>query len=147
MSIFNGLAINTSGLALERLKLDTISTNIANVNTTRTAEGGPYKRKSVEFSENLKNAQQTDSTGTQLKGTPQSYGVKVTGIQTDNTEKTSYDPSNPDADKNGYVRMSNVNMADEMVDMIQAMRTYEANTSAAEMNKTMLKKALEISKD
>ncbi|KRL37563.1 flagellar basal-body rod protein FlgC [Liquorilactobacillus uvarum DSM 19971] len=147
MSIFNGLAINTSGLALERLKLDTISTNIANVNTTRTAEGGPYKRKSVEFSENLKNAQETDSTGTQLKGTPQSYGVKVTGIQTDNTEKTSYDPSNPDADQNGYVQTSNVNMADEMVDMIQAMRTYEANTSAAEMNKTMLKKALEISKD
>ncbi|WP_311406628.1 flagellar basal body rod protein FlgC [Liquorilactobacillus uvarum] len=147
MSIFNGLAINTSGLALERLKLDTISTNIANVNTTRTAEGGPYKRKSVEFSENLKNAQETDSTGTQLKGTPQSYGVKVTGIQTDDTEKTSYDPSNPDADQNGYVQTSNVNMADEMVDMIQAMRTYEANTSAAEMNKTMLKKALEISKN
>lgn len=152
MSIFNGLAINTSGLALERLKLDIISTNIANVNTTRTAEGGPYKRKSVEFSENLKNAQETYSTGTQLKGTPlkgtpQSYGVKVTGIQTDDTEKTSYDPSNPDADQNGYVQTSNVNMADEMVDMIQAMRTYEANTSAAEMNKTMLKKALEISKN
>ncbi|KRL02117.1 flagellar basal body rod protein FlgC [Liquorilactobacillus capillatus] len=147
MSIFNGLAINTSGLALERLKLDTISTNIANVNTTRTPEGGPYKRKSVEFAENLKNAQGTDATGTQLQGSPQSYGVKVTGMQTDNTEKTSYDPSNPDADQNGYVRMSNVNMADEMVDMIQAMRTYEANTSAAEMNKTMLKKALEISKE
>lgn len=147
MSIFNGLAINTSGLALERLKLDIISTNIANVNTTRTAEGGPYKRKSVEFAENLKNAQATDDTGTQLKGMPQSYGVKVTGMQTDNTEKTSYDPSNPDADQNGYVRMSNVNMADEMVDMIQAMRTYEANTSAVEMNKTMLKKALEISKE
>ncbi|KRL05517.1 flagellar basal body rod protein FlgC [Liquorilactobacillus oeni] len=145
MGIFNGLEINASGLALERLKLDTISTNIANVNTTRTPEGGPYKRKTVQFSESLKNTQA--GSGKLSLGGQTSYGVKVTGIQTDNTEKTSYDPTNPDADQNGYVRTSNVNMADEMVDMIQAMRTYEANSSAAEMNKTILKNALEISKN
>lgn len=148
MGIFNGLEINASGLALERLKLDTTSTNIANVNTTRTAEGGPYKRKTVQFSESLKNAQ-ANSTDSQTPtiGGQESYGVKVTGIQSDNTEKTSYDPTNPDADQNGYVQTSNVNMADEMVNMIQTMRTYEADTSAAEMNKTILKKALEISKN
>ncbi|KRL99167.1 flagellar basal body rod protein FlgC [Liquorilactobacillus satsumensis] len=148
MGIFNGLEINASGLALERLKLDTTSTNIANVNTTRTAEGGPYKRKTVQFSESLKNVQ-ANSTDSQTPtiGGQESYGVKVTGIQSDNTEKTSYDPTNPDADQNGYVQTSNVNMADEMVNMIQTMRTYEADTSAAEMNKTILKKALEISKN
>lgn len=139
MSIFNGLQINASGLSLERMKLDVASTNIANVNTTRTAEGGPYKEKTVEFSENLRQAQGTNKIT--------SAGVKVTNIAEDNTTKLTYDPTNPDADANGYVEMPNVNMADEMVDMIQAMRTYEANVSSTEANKNILKKALEISKD
>lgn len=139
MSIFNGLQINASGLSLERMKLDVASTNIANVNTTRTAEGGPYKEKTVEFSENLRQAQGTNKIT--------SAGVKVTNIAEDNTTKLTYDPMNPDADANGYVEMPNVNMADEMVDMIQAMRTYEANVSSTEANKNILKKALEISKD
>ena len=143
MSVFNGLEINASGLALERLKLDTISTNIANVNTTRTAEGGPYKSKTVQFSESLKNAQ---SAGDTSQGSQMSYGVKVTGISQDTTDKVEYDPTNADADQNGYVHMSNVNLSDQMVNMLQAMRTYEANTSAAESNKDILKKALEISK-
>ena len=139
MSIFNGLQINASGLSLERMKLDVASTNIANVNTTRTAEGGPYKKKTVEFSENLRQAQGTNKIT--------SAGVKVTNIAEDNTTKLTYDPTNPDADANGYVEMPNVNMADEIVDMIQAMRTYEANVSSTEANKNILKKALEISKD
>ena len=139
MSIFNGLQINASGLSLERMKLDVASTNIANVNTTRTAEGGPYKKNTVEFSENLRQAQGTNKIT--------SAGVKVTNIAEDNTTKLTYDPTNPDADANGYVEMPNVNMADEMVDMIQAMRTYEANVSSTEANKNILKKALEISKD
>lgn len=139
MSIFNGLQINASGLSLERMKLDVASTNIANVNTTRTAEVGPYKKKTVEFSENLRQAQGTNKIT--------SAGVKVTNIAEDNTTKLTYDPTNPDADANGYVEMPNVNMADEMVDMIQAMRTYEANVSSTEANKNILKKALEISKD
>ena len=139
MSIFNGLQINASGLSLERMKLDVASTNIANVNTTRTAEGGPSKKKTVEFSENIRQAQGTNKIT--------SAGVKVTNIAEDNTTKLTYDPTNPDADANGYVEMPNVNMADEMVDMIQAMRTYEANVSSTEANKNILKKALEISKD
>lgn len=139
MSIFNGLQINASGLSLERMKLDVASTNIANVNTTRMAEGGPYKKKKVEFSENLRQAQGTNKIT--------SAGVKVTNIAEDNTTKLTYDPTNPDADANGFVEMPNVNMADEMVDMIQAMRTYEANVSSTEANKNILKKALEISKD
>lgn len=101
MSIFDGLAINTSGLALERLKLDTISTNIANVNTNTTADGGPYRSKSVLFSENVKNAGKDDSSI--ANGGQMSYGVKVNGIQQDDSVKRTYDPTNPQADQNGYV--------------------------------------------
>ncbi|MFT8447197.1 MAG: flagellar basal body rod protein FlgC [Liquorilactobacillus nagelii] len=144
MSVFDGLAINTSGLALERLKLDTISTNIANVNTNTTSEGGPYKSKAVLFSENVKNVSSSD---TDVDDNGQmSYGVKVNGIQEDNTVKRTYDPTSSQADKNGYVETSNVNLADQMVDMMQAMRTYEADETSAESNKSMLKEALEISK-
>lgn len=137
MSVFDGLTINASGLALERLKLDTISTNIANVNTHQTEDSEAYQKKSVLFSENLKTVQ---------NGTTKNYGVKVTGLDTDETLKLAYDPTNPAADEDGYVEQSNVDIADEMVAMIQAVRTYEANVSASEMNKTILKKALEISK-
>lgn len=140
MGIFNGLNINASGLALERLKLDTISTNIANVNTTRTPEGGPYKQKTVTFAENLRRSLGSNRL-------EQGYGVRSTGLVANQQIKMSYDPENPDADANGYVAQSNVNMADEMVAMLQAVRTYEANASAAESNKTILKKALEISKN
>lgn len=140
MGIFNGLNINASGLALERFKLDTISTNIANVNTTKTAEGGAYKQKTVTFAENLR-----QSIGTNRL--ERSYGVRSTGITENQEIKMSYDPENPESDENGYVEQSNVNMADEMVAMLQAVRTYEANASAAESNKTILKKALEISKN
>lgn len=137
MGIFNGLTINASGLALERLKLDTISSNIANVNTNQTQATAAYQKKSILFSENLKNSRE---------GTPATYGVKVTGIAADETEKLTYDPTNPAANAEGYVGQSNVDIADEMVAMLQAVRTYEANVSASEMNKTILKKALEISK-
>jgi flagellar basal-body rod protein FlgC len=143
MSIFDGLEINTSGLALERLKMDTISTNIANVNTDETAEGGPYKSKSVLFSENVKNVASSDATD---ENGQMSYGVKVDGIQEDDSVKRVYDPTDPSADDSGYIETSNVNLADQMVDMIQTMRTYEANETAAEDNKDILKKALEISK-
>jgi flagellar basal-body rod protein FlgC len=138
VGIFNGLTINASGLALERLKLDTISANIANVNTNQTTDTEAYQKKSVQFSENLKNSQNGLSS--------ESAGVKVTGIDTDDSVKLAYDPTNEAADENGYVAQSNVDMADEMVQMIQTVRTYEANVSASEMNKTILKKALEISK-
>ena len=138
MGIFNGLTINASGLALERLKLDTISANIANVNTNQTTDTEAYQKKSIQFSENLKNSQNGLSS--------EIAGVKVTGIDTDDSVKLAYDPTNEAADENGYVAQSNVDMADEMVQMIQTVRTYEANVSASEMNKTILKKALEISK-
>lgn len=146
MSIFNGLQINASGLALERLKLDTTSTNIANVNTTRTPEGGPYRRKSVQFAENLRQVE-ADNGNIMEANKRRSSGVRVTGIAQDQTEKLSYKPDDSDADQNGYVHLPNVNLADEMIDLIQSQRSYEANVTSSQVNKQILSKALEISEN
>ncbi|MBO0419218.1 flagellar basal body rod protein FlgC [Vagococcus fluvialis] len=139
MGIFDSFNINSSGLSLERIKLDTISTNIANVNTTRTENGGPYRRKEVVFEESLK--QQTSN------NVMKSYGVKTTGILEDQEVKRVYQPEHPDSDEYGYLELPNVNLSDEMINMMNTLRTYEANASAFESSKNMIKKALEISKD
>ena len=143
MSIFNSMQINASGLTLERLKLDTISTNIANINTTRTEEGGPYKRKEVVFEENLVD-EKNRLTGRMEK---KSLGVKVVSILDDAENlKMIYDPNHPDADERGYVMMPNVDMVDEMIALLKTQRSYEANVTALNTSKSILKKALEISK-
>lgn len=140
MAVFDALHISSSGLSLERLKLDTISTNIANVNTTRTEEGGPYQRKSIVFEEALKSSSSQFNSNNQ-----KSFGVRTTEIATDETVVMTYDPSHPDANAEGYVASSNVNMADEMVNMMNTIRAYEANATALEAGKDMLKQALLIS--
>lgn len=141
MSIFDSLHISASGLSLERLKLDTISTNIANVNTTRTEEGGPYQKKSIVFEEALKQSDQAFSVGNGQK----SFGVRATEIAADETELREYQPTHPDADEEGYVLLSNVNMADEMVEMMKTLRAYDANITSLEAGKDLLKQALTIS--
>lgn len=143
MSIFNSMKINASGLTLERLKMDIISTNIANVNTTRRSDGGPYSRKEVIFEESLLNARSSITGKMERK----SFGVRVTEIAEDNENyKVLYDPSHPDADEDGYVLAPNVNMVDEMIALLNTQRSYEANVTALNTSKSILKKALEISK-
>lgn len=143
MSVFNSMKINASGLTLERMKLDTISSNIANVNTTRTEDGGPYQRKEVVFEEMVKTQYNEQTKRREEKA----MGVKVTEIYEDpDNMRIVYDPDHPDADEEGYVTMPNVNLLDEMVDLIQAQRTYEANATALKASKGMLNKAIEISK-
>lgn len=143
MSVFNSMKINASGLSLERLKMDIISTNVANVNTTRTEYGGAYRRKEVVFQERLSQAKV--NRGNSLAS--RSFGVKVTEISEDEENiKYIFDPEHPDADEDGYVEMSNVNMVDEMIALLKAQRSYEANITALNSNKSILKKALEISK-
>ena len=143
MSVFNSMKINASGLTLERMKLDTISSNIANVNTTRTEEGGPYLRKKVVFEEMVEKAQSSISG---INGRVSS-GVKVTQIYEDpNNLRSVYDPEHVDANEEGYVMMPNVNLLDEMVSLIEAQRSYEANATALKASKSMLNKAIEISK-
>lgn len=141
MSIFDSMRINSSGLSLERLKLDTISSNIANVNTTRTEEGGPYQKKTVVFEESL--MQKTSDLAGSIN--EKSFGVRATGIEASDEIVIEYNPTHPDADEFGYVNKSNVNMADEMVEMMNTIRTYEANVTATNASKNMLSKALEIS--
>ena len=142
MSIFNSMQINASGLTLERFKLDTISTNIANVNTTRTEDGeGPYLKQQVEFEENLKRVTSGFTDAASMK----SAGVRITGVDVNEDNiRLVYEPSHPDADEEGYVAYPNVDMANEMIDMMTAIRTYDANVTAINTSKDMLKRAMEI---
>lgn len=132
MSMFNALKISSSGLTAERLRMDTISSNIANVNTTRGEDGKPYVRKIAVFKEILDNK-------------TAGAGVKAEKIVDDPSPlRKEYDPSHPDADEEGYVTLPNVNILNEMADMISASRSYEANIDTLNANKSMFMKALEI---
>lgn len=140
MSIFSSMRINASGLSAERLRMDTVSSNIANANATRTEEGGPYRRKIAVFQESLKR-ELSNSGGYKLR----SNGVKAVGIVEDKSPlRKVYDPEHPDANEEGYVEMPNVNILNEMIDMMVATRAYEANTTALNASKAMYLKALEI---
>lgn len=142
MSIFHSMRINTSGLTLERFKLDTISTNIANVNTTRTENGeGPYLQQQVTFQEAMR--QRVNPLDGET--TYSSSGVRITGVETDEENiRIVFEPDHPGADENGYVAYPNVDMADEMIDMMTAIRTYDANVTAINSSKELLQRALEI---
>ena len=145
MSFFGAMDTSASGLTAQRLRLDVISQNIANSNTTRTPEGGPYRRKAVLF-ESINNRESFESVlgrYTQAKNN----GVRVAGIVEDNKPfPIVYDPTHPDADEEGYVQLPNVNITEEMVNMISASRSYEANVTAFNAMKAMVSKALEIGK-
>ena len=140
MKALSAIRISASGLAAERLRMDTIASNVANVATTRGENGKPYVRKIAVFQENLNTAiNDTEHPENKL------LGVKATGIIEDPSPlKKVYDPSNPDANAEGYVTMPNVNILNEMADMIAATRSYEANVSAITAEKSMFSKALEI---
>lgn len=141
MQAFDMMSISASGLSAERLRMDTISSNIANANTTRTEEGGPYIRKIAVFQENLQN-EISKETGA-IERT--SKGVKAVGVVEDDSElQRVYNPSHPDADEEGYVLMPNVNILNEMVDLIASTRAYEANVTAMNATKSMMLKTLEI---
>ncbi|WGV57951.1 flagellar basal body rod protein FlgC [Brevibacillus brevis] len=151
MSLFQGINTSASALTANRLRLDTIASNIANAETTRAnfVDGAwqPYRRKMVELSprtnETFDNFLQA-AVGT-VSGSRSGQGVRVTAIQEDNTPfKRVYDPSHPDADPDGYLLMPNVDPMKEMVDMISASRSYEANVTALNASKSMMLKALEI---
>jgi flagellar basal-body rod protein FlgC len=142
MGMFGAIDAAASGMTAERLRMDVISNNIANVNTTRTNEGGPYRRQLVLFQP--RNGQNSFSQvlSQQLDA---GDGVRVTGIVKDDSPlRRVYDPTHPDANNDGYVDMPNVNIVAEMVDMITATRAYEANVTSVNAAKSMAMKALEI---
>jgi len=146
MDFFSSMNISASALTAERTRMNLISSNLANANTTRTPEGGPYKRKDAVFSAA---AAQAGSFGGALNGAiaKDAKQVEVTQIIEDQSApRMQFDPSHPDADARGYVAMPNVNVMEEMADMINATRTYEANVTAVQAAKSMAMKTLEIGK-
>ncbi|MEC0373365.1 flagellar basal body rod protein FlgC [Paenibacillus chibensis] len=151
MNLNSSFGISASGLTAQRLRMDVISSNIANAETTRASvvngQAVPYRRKMVVFSPNESNF--ANMLQAQMNGDNASpaRGVKVTAIQEDSTAfKPVYNPSHPDADSEGYVYMPNVDITKEMVDMISASHSYNANVTALNASKAMIMKALEIGK-
>lgn len=144
MSFLSSMNISASALTAQRQRLDIISENIANIDTTRTENGGPYRRKMVVFQEN---GQDSFKNVLNSKRRIQKGGVRVTEIVEDQREfKPVYDPEHPDADENGYVLMPNVELIKETVDAMTASRSYDANVTAFNTMKLMAQKALEVGK-
>lgn len=144
MGMFSSIDSSASGLTAERLRMDVISNNIANANTTRTSEGGPYRRQLVVFAPRTTGSSFNQIFSQQLDA---DNGVRVVGIMKDTSPlREVYDPTHPDANSKGYVEMPNINIISEMVDMMTATRAYEANVTAINSAKNMATKALEIGK-
>jgi flagellar basal-body rod protein FlgC len=145
MDFFDAIHASSSGLSAQRLRMNLISGNLANVNTTRTREGGPFRRKEAIFAARpLEESFKRILADRQKK---QLSMVKVDRVIEDsNPPVMKYDPQHPDADEKGYVAMPNINVMEEMVNMISATRGYEANVTALKAAKEMASRALEIGK-
>ena len=149
MSLFGGIATSSSGLSAQQLRLDVISDNLANASTTRTAEGGPFQRSRVIFRPIVSQPYWRSPFLPESLDNGLGKGVRVNKVEKDTSPpRLVYDPTHPDAIKTGpqtgYVQMPNVNTVNEMVDMIDASRAYEANVTLINGSKAMFSKALEI---
>lgn len=150
MGIFNSIGIAATGMSAQRLRSDVIADNIANASTTRTAEGGPYRRSRVIMRPKTEGPYWRSPFLPDMMDNGPGQGVRVAEIQKDFAAKNRlvYDPTHPDAIKSGpqegYVEMPNVDIVTEMVDMIAASRAYEANAAIIDGSKSMFQKALDI---
>jgi flagellar basal-body rod protein FlgC len=139
---FDALDVSASALSAERLRMNTISSNLANAQTTRTPEGGPYRRKDPVFEANP-----MPEFSKVLEGQMDVpiHKVQVVDVVSDpNPPKMVYNPDHPDANPEGYVAMPNINTMEEMVNLITASRTYEANVTAVNISRNMMNRALDI---
>lgn len=144
MSFFNSLNVSSSGLTAERLRMDIISRNIANANTTRTAAGTPYRRQIPIFQE-MKSTPFSEVFDEVTGANTAKDGVEVTAIVEDQSPlKREYNPTHPDADKDGYVLLPNVDVVSEMINLISANRAYDANVTVSNGIKSMALKAMDI---
>lgn len=140
MAFLSGLNISASGLTAQRMRLDVAAENLANMNTTRTEEGGPYLRKMVVF-QPITSSSFSDA----FNNARQGAGVVVSEIiEDDSAFKTLYDPTHPDANEEGYVDMPNISNLQETTDAMAATRAYEANVTAFNALKAMASKGLEV---
>ncbi len=143
MSFLEGLKISASGLSAERIRMNVISSNLANANTSRTEEGGPYKRKDVLFT--ARNSGLSFDNLMRLAFDPNLKEVKVDGITEDRrAPRLVYNPNHPDANENGYVAMPNISIMEEMVNMITSNRSFESDTQAINATKSMAMTAIGI---
>lgn len=144
MSLFNALSVSASGMSAERTRAQILVENIANADTTRTAEGGPYRRQDVVF--------QSEQVGTSFSSVLSSEmpgdagnGVGIADVVQDSSEpEKRYLPGHPDADKDGYVAFPKVNPAEDMVDLLGASRSYQANISAISAVKDMIQRSIDL---
>lgn len=145
MKVFASMAVSASALSAEKMRIDNISQNVANINTTRTPEGGPYQRRRVVFSEMLQESQLNRFVRLPSRGGNNGAGVQVSAVIRDEAPaRIVHDPSHPDADEDGYVAMPNIDVVNEMVDLITASRAYETNVQVLNVTKSLAMKALEI---
>jgi len=136
---FSAMDISASGLTAERMRMEVTANNIANANTTKTATGDPYRRQAVVFSSMLDESSGHVTTGASMSG------VQVIGIEADQTDfPLVYNPGHPHADENGMLRLSNVSIPNEMVDLITASRSYEANLRSMSLFKEMVEQTLTL---
>ncbi|MFL6302923.1 MAG: flagellar basal body rod protein FlgC [Candidatus Sulfotelmatobacter sp.] len=143
MSLFSALSVSASGMAAQRTRAELLTENLANSETTRTPDGGPYRRKDVVF-------ESTDAGSTfgdlfRLEMDPQATGVKVADVSVDQSEPDRrYMPGHPDADKDGYVAFPKINPAEDMVDLMGATRNYEGNIAAISAIKDMIQRSIDL---
>lgn len=143
MDLNTALSISAGGLDAQRQRMNTVASNLANASTTRTPEGGPYKRKDVVF-EAVPVSSFEAALNTKME---EAKGVRVSGVVEDKKEpRLVYEPSHPDANMDGYVAFPNINVIEEMANMMAATRSYESNVAAINATKSMSMKALEIGK-
>lgn len=145
MALFAALNISASGLTAQRLRMDVTSANLANAQSTQTPEGGPYRRQDVVLREQSGDGSFAGSLAGALGGGGEPAGVEVAAIVPDTTPpRQVYEPGNPQADAQGYVEMPNVNPVEEMTDLIDASRSYQANVTAMQTTKQVFAKTIEL---
>jgi flagellar basal-body rod protein FlgC len=143
MSLFSVLSVSASGMAAQRTRAEMLVENIANSETTRTAEGGPYRRKDAIFSSESVPSAFASEFDAQLNGSV--MGVKVSGVSVDTRDpELRYMPGHPDANAEGYVAMPRLNPAEDMVDLMSASRSYQANVSAMSAIKDMIQHSIDL---
>jgi flagellar basal-body rod protein FlgC len=143
MSLFSSISVSASGMSAQRQRAEILVENIANADTTRTAEGGPYRRRDVVFQSASVSSPFSGFLESQLSSRPN--GVTVSDIVVDqNDPERRYLPGHPDADKDGYVAFPRVNPAEDMVDLLGASRAYQANVSAISAVKDMIQRSIDL---
>ena len=147
MGFFDGYNVTTSGMSAQRTRINIVSANIANAKTTHTQEGGPYKKQQVVFEDVLINSKNNSN---KVESNNQSSDISFRGVgvksivQSDAKPVMRYEPNHPDANEQGYVAYPDINPVVEMVDLIEAMRSYEANVAAFNTHKNIDSKTLDI---